>query len=275
MSEPLDRHRFKKRFGQNFLHDRQVVARILAAAELSPDDQVVEVGPGRGALTESLAAAARRVLVCEIDPDLILYWQQKQLPGVEVVEGDVLQHDWEAVFTPPPFKMVANLPYNISTPILFKLIAHRHLFTRLVLMFQREVGERILASPGGKEYGVPSVLCQVWYDVARVTPVMPGAFHPPPKVESVVLRFDPLPGPRVALHGWEHFTRVVKAAFAQRRKSLRNALGSGEWDRETIDRALEACGLDPQRRAETLGLDEFSALAGALAAGRPSPESQP
>jgi len=272
MNAPHDRHRFKKRFGQNFLHDRQVVERIVAAADLTPDDQVIEIGPGKGALTESLAAVARRVLVCEIDPDLIRFWQERQLPGVEVVEGDVLEHDWEALFVPPPFKLVANLPYNISTPILFKLIAHRQLFTRLVLMFQREVGERILASPGGKEYGVPSVLCQVWYDVARVTPVMPGAFYPPPKVESVVLRFVPLAEPRVPLHGWAHFSRVVKAAFAQRRKSLRNALTSGGWGREQIDAALKRSGLDPQRRAETLALAEFSALAGALTDDAPAPE---
>ncbi len=267
------RHRFKKRFGQNFLQDPQVIERILSAAELAPDDQVVEVGPGRGALTVPLAAAARRLLVCEVDTDLIDYWRQRELPGLEVLAGDVLELDWEEAFTPGPFVMVANLPYNISSPILFKLIEHRTLFRRMVLMFQREVGERLLASPGGKDYGILSVLLRVWYDIAKVVVVRPGAFYPPPKVESMVLRFDPLPEPRVPLQGWKHFGTVVKAAFAQRRKTLRNTLGSGGWSREEVVTALAACGIDPARRAETLDLEEFSRLAGALPPR--SPETEP
>ena len=260
------RHRFKKRFGQNFLQDRQVVERIITAAQLNADSSVVEIGPGRGALTEPLLAAAGKVLVCEVDPDLIRFWQQRALPNLEVVEGDVLEHDWITTFNAPPYKLVANLPYNISTPILFKLIAHRELFSRLVLMFQREVGERLLAQPGGKDYGILSVLCQVWYDISKVVLVKPGAFYPPPKVDSLVLRFDPLAQPRFPLYGWEHFRRVVKAAFAQRRKSLRNTLTSGGWGREEVAAALASADIESGRRAETLSLVEFSRLSGALAA---------
>ncbi|PLY04455.1 MAG: ribosomal RNA small subunit methyltransferase A [Desulfuromonas sp.] len=259
------RHRFKKRFGQNFLQDRHVIERILVAAELHAGDAVVEVGPGRGALTEPLLAATGNVTVCEIDPDLIAYWKERALTGLKVLEGDVLEHDWQAVFAAPPYKMVANLPYNISTPILFKLIEHRALFSRMVLMFQREVGERLLAVPGNKDYGILSVLLQVWYDISKVVLVKPGAFFPPPKVDSLVLRFVPLAQPRVKLGGWEHFCRVVKAAFAQRRKSLRNTLCSGGWEREQVVPALERAGIDSARRAETLSLDEFSSLSVALA----------
>jgi len=259
------RHRFKKRFGQNFLQDRHVIERILAAAQLHCGDRVVEIGPGRGALTEPLLAATGNVTVCEIDPDLISYWNNRSLAGLTVLEGDVLEQDWQAVFAAPPYTMVANLPYNISTPILFKLIEHRELFTRMVLMFQREVGERLLAGPGGKEYGILSVLVQVWYDMSKVVLVKPGSFYPPPKIDSLVLCFEPLAQPRVPLGDWEHFRRVVKAAFAQRRKSLRNTLSSGGWDREMIVAALEQANIDSARRAETLSLAEFSRLSAALA----------
>jgi len=259
------RHRFKKRFGQNFLQDRHVIERILAAAQLHPGEQVVEVGPGRGALTEPLLAASGAVTVCEIDPELIAYWNGRGLDGLKLLEGDVLEHDWSTLLSAPPYKMVANLPYNISTPILFKLIAHRELFSRLVLMFQREVGERLLAGPGCKEYGILSVLVQVWYDISKVVLVKPGSFYPPPRVDSLVLCFQPLEEPRVPLSGWDHFRCLVKAAFAQRRKSLRNTLSSGGWNREQIVAALEQAGIDSARRAETLSLEEFSRLSAALA----------
>jgi len=210
--------------------------------------------------------------VCEVDSELVAYWRERALPGVEVLAGDVLELDWEKAFVPGPFVLVANLPYNISTPILFRIIEHRTLFRRLVLMFQREVGERLLAGPGGKDYGVLSVLLGVWYDMAKVVTVRPGAFYPPPKVDSMVLRFIPLGEPRVPLHGWHHFRTVVKAAFAQRRKTLRNTLASGGWSREQVVAALNASGIDPGRRAETLDLDEFSRLAGALAPRQEEPE---
>lgn len=242
-----------------------MIDRIIAAARLQGDERVVEIGPGRGALTERLLDACGKLLVCEVDPELIQYWQERNLDRLQLVAGDVLELDWETLFTEPPYTLVSNLPYNISTPILFQLMAHRTLFKRLVLMFQREVAERLLAEPGNKDYGILTVLCRVWYDISKVTLVKPGAFFPPPKVESMVLAFDPLSEPRVAVGDWETFRRVVKAAFAQRRKALRNTLCSGGWARPSVEEALSEAEIDPGRRAETLSLEEFSRLAAALA----------
>ena len=243
-----------------------MVDRIITAADLDSEDRAVEIGPGRGALTESLLDKCAKLLVCEVDSELIQYWQDRNLDGLEVVAGDVLELDWEKLFTEPPYTLVSNLPYNISTPILFKLMEHRRLFRRLVLMFQREVAERLLAEPGNKDYGILTVLCQVWYDISKVTLVRPGAFFPPPRVESMVLVFEPLHQPRVAIGDGDVFRRVVKAAFAQRRKALRNTLCSGGWERPVVEEALASASIDQGRRAETLSLEEFAHLAQALGA---------
>lgn len=257
-------HRPKKRFGQNFLKDRNVVERALAAAELQADDRVLEIGPGLGVLTERMLPAVREVQVMEVDRDLVQRLQQRDAPNLTVCEGDALRLPWERILTAPPYKLVANLPYNISSQILFKILDHRHLFSRLVLMFQKEVGDRLCASVGTKEYGILSVLCQLWYDIRRVIIVPPGAFFPSPKVHSVVLAFDPLPGPRAPVEDEILFRRVVKGAFSQRRKTLRNALVGSGFDPEVLDPALLTSAIDPGRRGETLTLSEFAVLTAAL-----------
>ncbi len=171
----------KKRFGQNFLRDPSVVAKILAAARLEADDRVLEIGPGLGALTDRLLAAAGEVTVMEVDRDLIAGLQARQEPRLRIVEGDCLTLDWPALLERPPYKLVANLPYNISSQVLFRILDHRELFSRLVLMFQKEVGDRLCAAPGSSAYGILSVFCQLVFDIRRVTVVAPGAFFPPPR----------------------------------------------------------------------------------------------
>jgi len=253
-------YRTKKRFGQHFLHDRSVIDRIIAAAQLDPAEDVVEIGPGLGVLTDRLLQTAARVHVMEIDRDLITRLEERQEPRLTVHAGDVLKTDWPALLSQPPYTLVANLPYNISSQIVFKLLDHRQIFQRLVLMFQREVGERLVADPGGKDYGILSVLCQLWYEIDIVTLVKPGAFRPPPKVDSIVLHFRPLSQPRVDPVDETFFRQLVKAAFTQRRKTLRNSLQAGGFAAEKIDTALAACHIDPTRRGETLSLDDFSRL---------------
>lgn len=253
-------YKTKKRFGQHFLHDQSVIDKIIAAARLDPQQQVVEIGPGLGVLTDRLLPEAQHVHVMEIDRDLIERLEARQDSRLTVHAGDVLKTDWKALLPQPPYTLVANLPYNISSQIVFKLLDHRPLFQRLVLMFQREVGERLVAEPGGKDYGILSVLCQLWYDIQVVTLVKPGAFNPPPKVDSIVLNFQPLAQPRVDPIDEVFFLKVVKAAFTQRRKTLRNSLQAGGFSAEAVDRALSSSVIDPTRRGESLTLSEFSNL---------------
>jgi 16S rRNA (adenine1518-N6/adenine1519-N6)-dimethyltransferase len=259
-----DRFRTKKSYGQNFLRDRQVVAQIIAAAAISEEDRVIEIGPGLGALTDDLLARAQEVNIIEIDKELIAFWSQRSDPHLRLHAGDALNLNWRALFPAPPYILAANLPYNISTPILFKIIEERELFKRLVLMFQKEVGERLCAPPGGKDYGVLSVFCQLWFDVSKVVIVPPGAFHPAPKVHSIVVQLDPLPASRVALDDYATFRRVVKGAFGQRRKTLRNALGGAGFTTPRIDAVLAATAIDGKRRGETLSLSEFALLSNAF-----------
>jgi len=214
-------HRPRKRFGQNFLRAPHVVEQILAAAEVTAGERVVEIGPGPGALTDRLLAAGACVTAFEVDRDLAAALESRNAQDLVVHLGDVLKADWPELLAMPPYKLVANLPYNISSQVLFKILDHRDLFSRLVLMFQKEVGDRLLAPPATRDYGILSVLVQNWYEVARVVKVPAGCFFPPPKVESVVLCFDPRRQPLAPVVNEEAFRRLVKAVFAQRRKTLR------------------------------------------------------
>ncbi len=254
------KYKTKKRFGQHFLHDHRVIDKIIAAAQLESHQRAVEIGPGLGVLTDELLPRAAAVDVFEIDRDLIARLEQRPEPGLRVHAGDVLSLSWRERLPEPPYTLVANLPYNISSQIVFRLLEHRDLFQRLILMFQREVGERLLARPGTKDYGILSVLCRLWYDIDRVALVKPGAFTPPPKVDSMVLRFVPLAQPRVAVENEIFFRRVVKAAFTQRRKTLRNSLLASGFPPATVDGALAAAEISPGCRGETLTLQNFSAL---------------
>ena len=257
-------YRTKKRFGQHFLHDPQVIARILQAAALQPQERAAEIGPGLGVLTEHLLERAGRVEVFEIDRDLIERLRQRDDPRLVVHAGDVLKMNLGACLSAPPYVLVANLPYNISSQVVFQLIENRSLFSRLVLMFQKEVGLRLCAAPGCRDYGILSVLSQLWFEIEPVVEVPPGAFSPPPKVDSLVLHFTPLRTPRVDPVEPAFFARVVKAAFTQRRKQLRNSLIAGGFPSETVATALAAAGISPSCRGENLSLEDFSRLTAAF-----------
>jgi 16S rRNA (adenine1518-N6/adenine1519-N6)-dimethyltransferase len=260
MSNPRPR----KRFGQNFLHDKHVLDRIVAAAELQETDRILEIGPGPGALTTRLLATGLPVLAVEIDRDLAKALEARNEANLIVKTGDVLRFDWSELLTHPPYKLIANLPYNISSQILFKVLDHQHVFSCLVLMFQEEVGERLVAKEGSRNYGILSVLMQTWFHVERVIKVPPGAFFPPPKVDSVVLRMTPLSKPRVDVQNQALYRKLVKSAFAQRRKTVRNSLLGSGWQAEQIDQAFNATEIDPGRRGETFTIEEFGALANLL-----------
>lgn len=250
----------KKRFGQHFLHDRTVIDKIIAAAQLDSQTRVVEIGPGLGVLTDEMLPRSAHVQVMEIDRDLIERLEARHDSRLTVHAGDVLKLPWREFLDQSPYTLVANLPYNISSQIVFRLIEHRDLFQRVVLMFQREVGERLVASPGGKDYGILSVLCQLWFDMKTVALVKPGAFNPPPKVDSIVLSFEPLSKPRVNLVDEVLFKKVVKGAFTQRRKTLRNSLKASGFAAAEIDSVLQRAQISPGCRGETLSLKNFSDL---------------
>ena len=256
-------HRPRKRFGQNFLHDAGIVARIVAAVAPRDGDRLVEIGPGEGALTGPLLEAAGELTAIELDRDLVALLNTRFPPGggLTLLAGDALTFDFRALAAGGRLRLVGNLPYNISTPLLFHLFDQRDAVADMHFMLQREVVDRLAAPPGGKAYGRLSVMAQV---ACRVTPLIrvpPGAFRPPPKVDSTVVRLVPHATPPVAIDDPGRFAAVVAAAFAQRRKTLRNTL------RGVVDvDALAAAGIDPGRRAETLTLEEF-----ARAAALPTP----
>ncbi len=252
-------HRPRKRFGQNFLHDRGIIERILTAARLQPEDHVVEIGPGLGALTLPLRERVGRLELVELDRDLVAHWHQRlgDDPRLRIHAADALQFDFAALKDDSrPLRLIGNLPYNISTPLIFHLLTQRHAIGDMLFMLQKEVVDRLGAAPGSKTYGRLSVMVQ---SVCRVEPlfrVPPGAFRPPPKVESRIVRLTPHSQPPHPLGDEALFARIVAAAFSQRRKTLRNTLkGLIEEDEFT------AYGIDPQARPETLPVAAYATLA--------------
>ncbi len=267
----------KKRFGQHFLRDLRVVERIVAAFAPQPTDHVVEIGPGEGVLTRTLIGRVARLDLVELDRDLAAQLAQTYAgaPTITVHQADALKFDFRALARPGErLRLIGNLPYNISTPLLFHALAQAECvreaatapsmargprlgpISDMLFMLQKEVVERLSAVPGGKDYGRLSVMVQWRCRVENLFTVPPGAFYPPPKVDSAVVRLTPHATPPVAVRDPDAFARVVQAAFAQRRKTLRNSL-KGVVSTE----AMSALGIDPVRRAETLSLQEFAALA--------------
>lgn len=265
----------RKSLGQNFLQDPNIIRNIVGALALKEGDQVVEVGPGRGALTNELLAAPIDLTVIEFDRDLAQYWRQREhaadcVANLKVIEGDVLDVDFtEALATEAeskaeaephrPVKLVGNLPYHISSPILLHLREHAALFERAVVMLQKEVVDRLAASPGSKTYGRLSVVLQQAFAVTSLFDVSKGAFFPPPKVTSAVAEL--VPHNAHPLNDTDAFSDLVKTAFSQRRKTLRNNVKNTPYLAQ-----LEALKVDLTRRAETLSVDEFVALANHLTA---------
>jgi 16S rRNA (adenine1518-N6/adenine1519-N6)-dimethyltransferase len=255
-------HRPKKRFGQNFLHDPIVIQKIVNAINPKSGDHLVEIGPGQAALTIPLLLAAGAMDAVEIDRDLIPIVQQQCAPYGELTlhNVDALKFDFaELKDDERQLRLVGNLPYNISTPILFHLLESRHVIADMHFMLQKEVVERMAAGPGSKTYGRLSVMLQAYCEVHHLFDIGPGAFHPPPKVDSSIVRLLPKSDDEVAIANAVPFSKIVAASFAQRRKTLRNNL-KGLLDEATI----VATGIDPSVRAETLEVDDFRRLAEAL-----------
>ena len=253
--------RAKKSLGQNFLSDPNYLKKIVDAAQVGPEDQVLEIGPGLGHLTRVLASRARKVLALELDERLIplLRKEFSMILNVEIVQADAIDYPYEAL--QDRWKVVANLPYYISTPIIQKLVACRDKFTTLTLMLQQEVAERVASLPGGKEYGYLSVLVQLYAEPRIEFMVPPSAFSPKPEVNSAVITLTIRDRPAVAVSDEIFFVRVVKAAFSQRRKTLRNALKQLNVPAEKMAMVLIKTGIDLSRRAETLTVKEFGLLA--------------
>lgn len=256
-----------KMLGQNFLTDQSVVNRIVSRVDPSPDDFILEVGPGQGALTRELAESGATVVAVELDRRLapLLAREFAGNPKVTIIEADILKLDLlEALagLTGKKWKVAANLPYNISSQVLIKFLETPTLFTDLYLMLQKEVGDRLAASPATKEYGILTLFCRLHFDVSREFIVKPGSFHPVPKVDSAVLRFKALSGPRVDVGDERLFRRLVKAAFGQRRKTLWNCLKAADFagNEDELRRTLAEAGIDEKRRGETLSLEEFATL---------------
>jgi 16S rRNA (adenine1518-N6/adenine1519-N6)-dimethyltransferase len=251
--------RAKKRFGQHFLTDRHYVERIVQAIAPHADDAMVEIGPGTGILTRELLRTVKRLHGVEIDRDLAAALRD-EFPGLVVHEADALEFPFDSL--PAPLRVVGNLPYNVSTPILFRMAALADRLRDCTFMLQKEVVERMVAQPGTPDYGRLSVMLQYRFEMALALRVPPGAFTPPPKVDSAVVRMRPLPADRPRARDDAAFARIVAAAFEQRRKMLRSALRG-----LAAPLAFEAANVDPTRRGETLSVREFIALADATRAG--------
>ncbi|MCP5141516.1 MAG: 16S rRNA (adenine(1518)-N(6)/adenine(1519)-N(6))-dimethyltransferase RsmA [Chromatiales bacterium] len=262
----MSEHRARKRFGQHFLHDPYVISRLLAAIAPQPEDRLVEIGPGLGALTCPLLERAGRLHVVELDRDVIPLLQ-RDCGGkgrLEITEADALRFDFGSlVENDKPLRLVGNLPYNISTPLIFHLLETSARVQDMHFMLQKEVVDRICAQPigqgGSKDYGRLSIMVQYYCQTEHLFDVGPGAFNPPPKVDSAIVRLIPHAKPPVQVDDMKTFRELVAKAFTQRRKTLRKIL-KGQLPAD----AIEALGLDSNLRPEQLSLADFAALANRL-----------
>jgi len=252
------RHRARKRFGQNFLTDPGIVGRIIDTISPGPGQQIVEIGPGLAALTRHLADSGARLHLVEIDRDLAARLRDEfaERDNVTVHQGDALSMDFGKITGGKRFRLVGNLPYNISTPLLFHVLAWSESIVDMHFMLQKEVVNRMAAEPGGKTWGRLSIMCQCHCSVAPLFDVPPEAFDPAPRVQSAIVRLLPHASPPVDIPDVKAFEQLVSRAFSQRRKTLRNSL------RGMVDAArMEAVGIDPGARPETLDLAAFAQLA--------------
>jgi len=256
----------RRALGQHFLRDAGIARAIVNLLAPTASDLVVEIGPGEGALTDELARRCGRLIALEVDRAL-LDRLRRRLPSVGVLEADARTWDYGMLARPPGGRVliVGNLPYSVSKPIVAALLEARAVIDAMALMLQREVAERLAAPPGSKVYGALSVLTQIVCDVEVALRVPPGAFRPPPQVESAVVRLTPRATPRVPAAIEARFREVVRAAFSSRRKTLANALAGGLGVPLGVAReAATTSGVDPGRRAETLAIEEFVALTARL-----------
>ena len=269
--------RLKKRLGQNFLLDEQTLNTVVRAAQLSKDELVIEVGAGIGILTQRLAHLAQKVVAIELDERLCAILRDRTAPlnNVEIIQADILKVNLKNVLEPPDIqsgavsiKVVANLPYYITTPTIMHLLKQKSIIRLLIIMVQKEVAERIVAKPGSRQYGALSIACQYHCKVKLISRVSKRVFFPEPKVDSALVRMTVWKGLRAEVEDEDFFFSLVRASFGQRRKMLENALlGDANlgFERERLRRWLKEAGIDRRRRAETLSIEEFARLSNTLA----------
>lgn len=262
----------RKRLGQNFLIHENIIDSIVQLLNLASQDEIVEIGPGLGFLTRRLVDTAKRVWAVEIDSALVDCLKRSSIgshAALQLIHNDILKVAPEDFLPPHKVKLVGNLPYSISTPVLFRLFEWREHFSSLVLMMQKEVADRIASGSGTKTYGTLSVWCQLHGRITDKVSVSPEAFFPKPKVRSTILKIDLYQEPLIAVKELPLLRGLVRAAFGQRRKTLGNALTSWlQRDRNEIESVLRLEGIDPVRRGETLRVEEFLALTHALRASQ-------
>lgn len=267
---------FQKKYGQNFLIDSHVLEKIVKAAEIGEDDFVLEIGPGIGTMTQYLASAARKVVAVEIDRFLIPVLEDtlKEFPNVEVIQNDILKVDLGGLIQEKnqgkPIKVVANLPYYITTPILMELLEKKLPITSITVMVQKEVAQRMCMGPGTKEYGALSLAVQYFAQPCTAAQVPPNCFIPRPKVGSTVIQLKIYENPPVIVENERFMFQVIRASFNQRRKTLVNGLlnySGFSLEKEEILEALKVCGIPGNVRGESLSLEQFAQLANALKGG--------
>jgi len=254
-------HQARKRFGQHFLHDQNVIDAILRAIDPHPGENLLEIGPGQGALTYPLLQRCDKLIAIELDRDLVpvLSRQAKGLGRLEIINADILEFELSSIPGNKIFRVLGNLPYNISTPLMFHLLESVEQIQDMHFMVQKEVALRIVAHPGEPNYGRLSVMLQYQCDCQYLLDVAPSSFKPPPRVDSAVIRMVPFGSPEHDVGDYKNFSGIVQAAFSQRRKTISNSLKS-VLDRKTII----ACEIDPGLRAENLSVADFARLSRAF-----------
>ena len=270
ISEDLkkEKFRFKKQFGQNFISDDHLLAKIVEAAEITPEDVVIEIGPGAATLTAALAEKAAQVIAIEIDKDLfpIIERRMAGYSNFELVAGDAMKVDFDALaakYGAKRYKVVANLPYYITTPIVMRFLEEGFRVSELVIMVQQEVADRFLASPGTKAYGAITAAINYYGSVSRAFNVPRTMFTPRPEVDSSIVKIKCYENKPFEADDEKLLRRVIKAAFGQRRKTLNNALKALNLPKDELDKALQRAGIDAARRGETLSVEEFVRLSNA------------
>ena len=267
ISEDLkkEKFRFKKQFGQNFISDDHLLAKIVEAAEITPEDVVIEIGPGAATLTAALAEKAAQVIAIEIDKDLfpIIERRMAGYSNFELVAGDAMKVDFDALaakYGAKRYKVVANLPYYITTPIVMRFLEEGFRVSELVIMVQQEVADRFLANPGTKAYGAITAAINYYGSVSRAFNVPRTMFTPRPEVDSSIVKIKCYENKPFEADDEKLLRRVIKAAFGQRRKTLNNALKALNLPKDELDKALQRAGIDAARRGETLSVEEFVCL---------------
>jgi len=255
-------HKARKRFGQNFLQDQTIIDAILATIEVQAGEHWVEIGPGMGAITAPLLQKKAQLDVVELDRDLVIFLQNKfhSLDGLTIHSADALTFDFSSLYQPPQkLRIIGNLPYNISTPLLFHLLANSHVIEDMHFMLQKEVVNRICANPGNKQYGRLTVMLNYYCQTEWVMDVAPESFNPIPQVNSAIVKLTPHRSPVVEVNDVGQLNQVVIAAFSQRRKTIRNSLKKLISEQQICE-----SGIDPSVRAESISLVDFAKLSGLL-----------